>query len=155
MPKLLPSSRFMPLFMVLCALMMFAGAVWVVRSHSASERYKECALLAASNPAGALEKAKVWRIKSPDFPLARHCEALALYGMKDYVGAAAELEALAKDPVKQNPHLSVELLLQAAAARKAGGDPLMATQDLDYALTLEPNNAAIKALAAELSKESE
>jgi tetratricopeptide (TPR) repeat protein len=111
-------SRFTPMFLVAIALLSLAGASGIAISHSASARYRECSNLAASNPALALEKAKAWRISNASSPIARHCEALALYGMKNYAEAADVLLSLSKEAAAENPILSEDLLLQAVKAYK-------------------------------------
>lgn len=58
---------------------------------TASSAYKDCTALASSNPEQALNKASEW-LKIDDSVAAHHCRAMALYGLKQYDAAGAELD---------------------------------------------------------------
>ena len=60
---------------------------------TASPAYKECTALASSNPTMALGKAEEW-LKIDDSVAAHHCRAMALYGLKRFADAAAELDGV-------------------------------------------------------------
>ena len=165
-----------------------------VTNHSAGSQYRECSKLAQSDPQKALKQAHIWRQKDPESPIAGHCEAIALYAMKDYSHAAIMLDALAQNAAALNSPLAADLALQTAVAFEAnqqndkaltilsstlthGGsgvgtddkvlllserahvyrlmnNPLKAVQDMDYALTLEPDNAKVKALLIETAQQN-
>lgn len=116
-------SRIAPLFLIAVAIVLFVGASHAAHSGSAQARYQECTSLAASNPSKGLEKAKAWRATYGASPAARHCEALALYGMKNYEEAADLLMALAKDTAATKPALSLNLLGQAIDAYRMLNQP--------------------------------
>jgi len=180
-------SRFLPFLLVLGAMLLLLGVSRIAAEQSGSERYKTCSALTVNNPAGALEVARAWRSKNASSPFARHCEAVALYRLKDYPGAAKEFLELSRETETQNPALSLKLLLQAADALSASGQhetavaalserlnaplpnsskiilliarariygidkqPLLAVQDADQALALDPSDVSAKALLDEL-----
>ncbi|MBK1663134.1 hypothetical protein CKO38_03440 [Rhodospirillum rubrum] len=101
---------------------------------SAERQYGACMALARSRPDQAFEKAGQWKALGGGVP-ARHCEAVALLGLKEYGEAARRLEALAED-VKLARGLRVDLLTQAGQAWLAVGDLSRAYANQTTALQL-------------------
>jgi tetratricopeptide (TPR) repeat protein len=120
-----------------------AAGYFVVTVHRyapepASAHYARCTRLAQRAPDEALREAKAWESANPDTPMPRHCEALALYAKRDYVGAASLLSKLAGEARAGHPHLSQELTLQAVLGWQAAGKPEDARAELNRALALRP-----------------
>lgn len=60
---------------------------------TASQTYKDCTQLSTQDPAASLIKADAW-LKNDDTVAPHHCRAMALYGLKQYKDAGAELDAV-------------------------------------------------------------
>jgi predicted Zn-dependent protease len=90
-------------------------------THAADDPYQHCTALVTSNPAQALSEAEAW-YQSTRLPAARHCRALALFGLKRYKQSAQELENLLEVVGQQQPELWLNILQQASTARFAAGD---------------------------------
>jgi tetratricopeptide (TPR) repeat protein len=104
-----------------------------------SKTYERCLALARSDPAAAFELASTWRNEggSP----ARHCQALALIGLKQPLEAAIRLEKLAQEMVKAPGPLRAGVLGQAGQAWLLGNLPEKAVAALNAALKFDPGNA--------------
>jgi hypothetical protein len=118
--------KLLPFVLLILAIAGFYYVAKTVKSYTATARYEECIALTPSDPAKALEQAKIWEQKNAISPFARHCEALANYHLKNYLQAAEMLAALAKEVASSNPTLSSTLILQAQSAYNAAGKPDLA-----------------------------
>ena len=104
-----------------------------------AQLYEACIQLATENAEAAFEQAIAWRDLGGGRP-ARHCVALALYGLGQYREAALRLERLAKDAVAEDNRLRASILGQAGHAWTAADDLTRAYAALTTALELNPNN---------------
>ncbi|HLT77924.1 MAG TPA: hypothetical protein VKZ87_11095 [Ferrovibrio sp.] len=102
--------------------------------------YQDCLSLARRQPEDGFAHAQTWSETGGGLPAA-HCAALALIELKHYADAAARLEALLPLAQKQVPHLSVQLLDQAANAWLLADQPQRAKALLDIALQASPDQA--------------
>ena len=87
---------------------------------------------------------------------ARHCEALALVGLKQYGAAAAHLEQIAGQRAAGTEEMRGELLGQAGNAWILDNQPKKAFAALDAALKLSPDNVDLfidRARAHAMSKD--
>ncbi|HEX7966718.1 MAG TPA: hypothetical protein VF502_00760, partial [Stellaceae bacterium] len=62
--------------------------------NGASDMHDRCVALAQSNPKEGRGRAKLWREQGGGLA-ADHCAATALFGLRDYAGAATRFETLA------------------------------------------------------------
>lgn len=92
----------------------------------AGRRYERCAQMVQGEPANALAFARAWRAEKPRLPMAEHCEALALFAMKDYRHAAEAFAGLARNAAATNAVLARELTAQAIKSYEAAGEPELA-----------------------------
>ena len=85
-------------------------------------RYQDCLLQAEVDPEGAFETASAWQALGGN-EAARHCAAVALVGLEQYVEAGRRLEDLANELAqKGEPGLSLTALAQAGQAWLLAGD---------------------------------
>ncbi|MBB4285458.1 hypothetical protein [Roseospira goensis] len=96
--------------------------------------YAACLDLAESDPQRAFGAAVAWQGLGGGEP-ARHCAAVALFGLGEYAAAAERLEGLARDSRRGLP-LRLEALAQAGAAWLRAGRPGRAEAVLDTAIAL-------------------
>ena len=99
-----------------------------------SHTYEICLMTAKNEPEKGFEMAGKWLVLGGG-PPARHCEAVALVGMKEYSEAAMRLEALAK--------LSDEESVRAGVLSQAGQAWLL---DGDLTRALEAQTQALEAM---------
>jgi len=104
--------------------------------------YGACAAPARSDPDKAYEEALAWQ-ESGGGEAARHCAALALFGLARFADAAQALEALAQDMTEAPPTVRAEVLAQAGQARLAAGQPERAEALLTAAHSLYPASVEI------------
>lgn len=100
-----------------------------------SQRYNACTHKVNSDPSLALKEANNWLAQEKN-PSARHCRALALYGLQRYADAAFELERLALDIPPQQAALKISLFDQASTARVLALQPTKALGNLSTAIIL-------------------
>jgi tetratricopeptide (TPR) repeat protein len=149
----LPSlKRALPLFALLAIALVLILLQRFDSAFFASRRYAECSHLVASDPQKALALAHGWRAQKPESPVAKHCEALALFATKDYTDAGNAFAALAKQVTVSNPALSAELFLQSAKSYEAGGKIDLAKESAVSALLVQPGNESIKSTLDEIGK---
>ncbi len=103
-------------------------------------RYRTCLALAHSTPSKAYEDALIWQNEGGAAP-ARHCVAMALLGLRDYIHAAEKLEALAYAPDAGDDALRASALGQSGEAWLQANRPEEALRVLSRALDIEINNA--------------
>lgn len=84
-----------------------------------SHTYEVCLMTAKSTPESGFEMAGKWLALGGGAP-ARHCEAVALVGMKEYAEAARRLEALA--PQSREESVRAGVLAQAGQAWLLAGE---------------------------------
>lgn len=106
-----------PLALLLSALLLAAPG----RAAAQNEDYGACAALAQQESEAAFEQATNWETLGGGEP-ARHCAAVALFGMGEYAEAARRLEALAQDMTAAPPTVRAEVLAQGGQAWIAAGD---------------------------------
>ena len=106
-----------------------------------AEAYKFCLDLARTYPEQGVEFAGKWVGLSGGEP-AKHCQAVALLGMRDFKEAATRLEELAEASKKENA-VRAGLLAQAGQAWLLGGDTERAYAAQTAALKLVPRDAQI------------
>jgi tetratricopeptide (TPR) repeat protein len=97
--------------------------------------HDRCVALAESNPTADLEKAKLWRQEGGGFA-ADHCIAMALFGLKDYSGAAKRFESLATAMMQMPAAQRALTLNQAGQSWLAANEPAHAKADFDAAVAL-------------------
>jgi hypothetical protein len=115
----------------------------------AAKRYADCLRLAKTKPTDGWETALAWAGEGGGEP-ARHCEAVALIGLKQYREAAQRLEDLAKQS-GDAPQIRAGMLAQAGQAWILNGDPGRAYADQTAALKLTPAQADLLIDRAESS----
>jgi len=101
--------------------------------------YRACLSMAGSKPDEAFEAALGWRDRGGGFP-ARHCMAVALINLRQYVDAADRLEKLALDMQKVGSPLQSDVLGQAGNAWMLASQYERARGVFSAALRIEPNN---------------
>lgn len=100
-------------------------------------RYEECIALARQKPADGLEAGEAWAGEGGGEP-ARHCIAVAYFGLGEYPEAAKRFEDLARTS-KDEAKLRAGMLAQAGQAWILAGKPDLAYADQTTALQLVPN----------------
>jgi tetratricopeptide (TPR) repeat protein len=100
---------------------------------TSQSQFEQCAALAASDPARALEAAGAWRVTGGGV-LARHCEALAYVAQKRWLPAATAFEAAARAADTAADGRAGNFWVQAGNAALAAGEPLRARIAFDAAL---------------------
>jgi len=101
--------------------------------------YERCMALARANPSQAYTQALDWRSHGGGYP-AEHCEALALFELKNYDEAATRLHDVAEGTAAENPSQGVEAYDQAARAWFMANKPEKARAEYNAALKLSPKN---------------
>jgi tetratricopeptide (TPR) repeat protein len=143
--------RFIPALAVLVILLVLFALPKLDALFFASGRYEQCTRLATSDAAKALALARAWRADHPGSPMARHCEAIALFAMKDYPHSAEAFLTLGHEARAGNTALSARLLQQAARAYEAAGNLDAAASAVTEAQALEPSSKELKDLSAEIA----
>ncbi len=106
-----------------------------------AEAYKFCLDMARAYPEQGVEFAGKWVGLSGGEP-AKHCQAVALLGMREFKEAASRLEELAEASKKENS-IRAGLLAQAGQAWLLGGETERAYGAQTAALKLVPRDAQI------------
>lgn len=102
--------------------------------------YEACLKKADRHPDEALEMAMNALVDGSD-PLAEHCAAVALVGLKQYGEAARRLDVLARKGSAGNAEMRAEIMDQAGNAWLLAGQPELATESFTAALALMPSEA--------------
>lgn len=122
-------------------LIMLALFLWPsqtsAQSRAEAREYDQCIELAMRAPDLGFERAIVWRDLGGGLA-ARHCVAVALYGLGQFREAALRFERLAEEYA--NPDLRVSLLGQASTAWLMGEDFERAHAALSAGLEITPFN---------------
>lgn len=101
--------------------------------------YQACLMLTRTQPDKAIELAGKW-ITLGGGEAARHCQALALVGLKEYGEGATRLEELARDS-KQAPLVRANMLAQAGQAWLMQDEPSRAYAAQSAALQIVPQGS--------------
>jgi tetratricopeptide (TPR) repeat protein len=106
-------------------------------------RYQACLAMARAAPERGIESAQAWRIEGGGVP-ARHCLAIAQFGLRDYAEALKSFEAAALASAAAGDGQAVSLWAQGADAALIAAKPELALRFLDEALKgdLSPKAAA-------------
>jgi tetratricopeptide (TPR) repeat protein len=114
-------------------------------SQTENERYAECAKLATSAPHVALKDSTEW-VKTSSSLAAKHCHALALYGVGRYAEAATLLDGLATELRIKNLELWIKVSSQSARAWDRAGNAVKSievySQVIDYLVSTESESKA-------------
>ena len=121
-------------------LLMPAGAV-LAQALDGAQEYKACLVLAKNNPEAGWEEALTWQSLGGG-EASRHCAAIALIGLGKYGEAAARLETLANESVREDG-VRAEMLAQAAQAWLLADNVGRADSAQRGALLLAPGNPDI------------
>jgi tetratricopeptide (TPR) repeat protein len=110
---------------------------------SDKSRYAACLSMARATPERGIESAQAWRIEGGGVP-ARHCLAIAQFGVRDYAEALKSFEAAATASAAAKDGQAVSLWAQGADAALIAAKPDLALRFLDEALKgdLSPKAAA-------------
>ena len=137
-----PSKRRGKLVLIVLALL--AWPLWPVaaaaQSVVQSREYDQCIELAMREPDAGFERAIAWRDLGGGVA-ARHCVAVALYGLGQFRESALRLERLAQENV--NPGLQISLLSQAGNAWLMAEEDERAHAALSAGLKLAPDHLDI------------
>ena len=116
--------------------LLFASALSVTSSFS----YDACLKKTDRHPDEALEMAMNALVDGAD-PMAEHCAAVALVGLKQYGEAARRLDALARKGSAGDAEMRATILDQAGNAWLLAGNSELATASFTAALALMPSEA--------------
>ncbi len=110
----------------------------------AGKRYQDCMRLARTKPAEGLERAIAWE-EHGGAGGARHCAAVALFGLGNFDAAAMRLEELAWSlPVDSPDSVRVQLLSQAGQAWLDARKPDKAHAVMSAAVDLAPRDPELR-----------
>jgi tetratricopeptide (TPR) repeat protein len=130
---------------VLLALLAVAAPSLALAAPMAGDksRYESCLAMARATPQRGIESAQAWRIEGGGVP-ARHCLAIAQFGLRDYAEALKNFEAAALASAAAQDGQAVSLWAQGADAALIAAKPDLALRFLDEALKgdLSPKAAA-------------
>jgi tetratricopeptide (TPR) repeat protein len=136
-------ARLVPLAPVLSLVLSLAVPAWAqAPATDPAKRYTACMAQARAEPVRAMNTAKEW-YKDGGGLAARHCAAIAFYGLGQFVEAGTELERLGREMTGQSAQLRAEVFAQAGQAFQAArlGEKALSMQNA--ALLLDPRNADI------------
>jgi tetratricopeptide (TPR) repeat protein len=102
-------------------------------------RYTACMKLARAEPLRALPVAEKWKAEGGELG-ARHCVAVPMYESGQYVPAAMQLEAIARDMGMERPGIRAELLAQAGQAWSEANQAENAAKAQSQALAIKSND---------------
>ncbi len=132
-----PVRRLLPFALALLFWPILAPQEAGAQSAVEAREYDQCIELAMREPEIGFERAIAWRDLGGDVP-ARHCVAVALYGLGQFGEAALRLERLAQE--NADPNLRVSLLGQAGNAWLMAEEFERAHAALSAGLDLAPFN---------------
>jgi tetratricopeptide (TPR) repeat protein len=107
---------------------------------SSTFSYPQCLQRSERHPADALEMAMNALVDGAD-PMAEHCAAVALVGLKQYEEAARRLDALAQKGSAGDAALRAEILNQAGNAWLLAGQAAFASASFTAAILLMPGES--------------
>jgi tetratricopeptide (TPR) repeat protein len=117
------------------------------------QQYAACMVLVDQSPDQALESAIEWE-KQGGGDAAKHCQALALIGLKRYDDAAFTLEQIAQTLPQVKAPLAAQAFAQAAQAWRLAGKDQLALHDMNEGLSLAPQDVDLLVDRAALYGES-
>lgn len=121
-----------------CVALVSVPQAWA-QEVSAERQYQECLDFALREPEPAFERASTWRDMGGGLP-ARHCVAVALFGLGNYDEAATRLEKLSGHRDAKDEALRAALLGQAGNAWMMAGKMERAHAALSAGLEIMPDN---------------
>lgn len=105
-----------------------------VYEQSLQEQYQACTRMARERPAETFKRAKAWYLETKTLA-AQHCMALSLFEMRDYPGAANELELiLQRLAPEQQPDLWLSMKTQVSKSYGLSNRDDLAEKHLTEAL---------------------
>lgn len=133
------TSRVLPVAMILS---LAVPALAQSPATDPGRRYSACMAQARAEPVKAVSAAQQW-YKEGGGLAARHCAAIAFYGLGQFVEAGTELERLGREMTGQSAQLRAEVFAQAGQAYQAArlGEKALSMQNA--AILLDPRNADI------------
>jgi tetratricopeptide (TPR) repeat protein len=114
-----------------------------------AKQYQACMLLVERAPSDALESAVAWGRKGGG-DAARHCEALAYIGLKQYEDGALVLERIAQTMPQVKAELAAALFGQAATAWTEADNLQLALHDVNEGLKLQPKSVDLLVFRAKI-----
>src|SRR6185369_1984898 len=114
-----------------------------------AKQYQACMLLVERAPSDALESAVAWGKKGGG-DAARHCEALAYIGLKQYEDGALALERIAQTMPQVKAELAAALFGQAATAWTEADNLQLALHDVNEGLKLQPKSVDLLVFRAKI-----
>jgi hypothetical protein len=133
---------FMKRLLLLSTCLFFAPTAFAQQAGMQSPAYRECSVLANSNPAQALSKADSWlRMDTGIAPL--HCRAMALYGLRRFAEAGDLLTTIRDMITPEN------IALRSYVARQASNAWIGANRADDALAILGKQIAEISAMRTE------
>lgn len=106
------------------------------------DNYDQCLQTAVSDPEAAYEEASTWSDLGGGMP-AKHCVAIALFGLGQFSEAAKRLEQLAQEPTSDQKTLTPQLLGQAGNAWLMAGKYDRAYAALTAGLKIAPDSVEL------------
>jgi tetratricopeptide (TPR) repeat protein len=114
-----------------------------------AKQYQACMLLVERAPNDALESAVAWEKKGGG-DAARHCQALAYIGLKQYEDGALTLERIAQTMPQVKANLAAALFGQAALAWTEADNLQLALHDTNEGLKLQPKSVDLLVFRAKI-----
>lgn len=114
-----------------------------------AKQYQACMLLVDRAPTDALESAVAWQKKGGG-DAARHCEALAYIGLKQYEDGALALERIAQVMPQAKAELAAAIFGQAAMAWTQADNMQLALHDVNEGLKLQPKSVDLLVFRARI-----
>lgn len=133
---------------ILALLLLPPPASSATRVEGDADHYQRCLALARKDPSAGFEEALAWQSAGGSHP-ARHCAAVALFGLKQYGEAATRLEKLADSMGKAPPGLLAEMLGQAGQGWLLAGETARAQALLARAVAVAPADPELRIDQAE------
>ncbi len=114
-----------------------------------AKQYQACMLLVDRAPSDALESAVAWEKKGGG-DAARHCEALAYIGLKQFEDGALALERIAQVLPQAKAELAGAIFGQAAMAWAQADNMQLALHDVNEGLKLQPKSVDLLVFRARI-----
>ena len=130
-------SAFLSLFIALPTAWAKTNAV--PYTQDTAQQYESCTQLVRQQPEQTFKKARAWYQETKALA-AQHCMALALYEMRDFLGAAHELENILHSVTPSQGRLWLSMKSQTAKAYQNAGRFANADQHLGQALRWASDN---------------
>lgn len=121
------------IFPIAALALLYASSATAQSAPSLDEQYRACTASVQTDPEGTYKRARAWYGQSRSLA-SQHCMALALYGMKDYAGAANAIDTMLKGMNSGQGKIWMSMKHQAAKAHYASGNHTAADTHLSDAL---------------------